>query len=105
MPGGEVAIGMEVHDQALGGVEDLDEQRRVGTVPGDVLRPEEGLRRETDRVAERLAVLQPGQAGTRPGEDRSGGTDPVLGGVLGRLRGAAKPRDARAAAIERRWLI
>src|ERR1700751_3005409 len=102
MTGGEVAVRMEVHDQALARVEDLDEQRGVGTVPGDVVRPEEGRRCEGDRVTERLAALQPVQPDTGPRENRRGGTDPVLGRARVRLRWAAKPWDARPAAIELR---
>src|ERR1700722_16794984 len=105
MTGGEVAVRMEVDDQTPVGVEDLDQQPRVGTVPGDMLGPEEGAGRRVARAPQLLAVGEPGQPGTRLREDLGGGTHPVLGNVLRRLRDATEPRDPRAAAVEARRLI
>ena len=104
-PGGEVAVGVEVHDEALPRVEDLDEQRRVDAVAGDVIGPEEAVRVRRDRVAQRLPAVEMGQADTRPPEHLGGGPDPVLGRVRGRLGDAAQPRDARAAPVEVRGLV
>ena len=51
---GEGPAGVEVHGQALAGVEQLDEQRRVGAEAGDVLGAEVGLR--VGRMASRTSV-------------------------------------------------
>ena len=80
---GERAAGVEVHRQALAGVEQLGQQRRVGAVAGDVLGPEPPLRVGGDRVPHQRAVRGRREPAAVVGaERRVDGADPLLGHVV-----------------------
>ena len=95
---GKRAIGMAVHRQALAGVEQLHQERGVGTEAGDVRGAEELFRVGRDSVAEQLAVRQSGGA-VQAAELRQCGRDPVLG-CAGRV---CRERRARLR-VRSRWL-
>ena len=90
--GGERDVRVGVHRQALAGVEQLDQQRRVGAERGDVLGTEPGDRVRVDGVA-RAAGRRGARSGRRARpEDRGRRSHPVLGLVAGRRPGAAESR-------------
>ena len=78
----------------------LDQQRRVRAVRGDVLGAEPRDRVGLDRVAEQAAVGQHGQANGLVPEHRRGRSHPVLGLVARRRPGAAQVGDLATARVE-----
>ncbi len=97
---GERAAGVEVDGQALAGVEQLDQQGRVGAEARDVLGAEVGLGVGLDGVADERAVLEPAEPALLGAERRVGGAEPLLGHVVGLEADAAQGGDAGTAGIE-----
>ena len=93
---GEVAVRVAVDGQALASVQQLDQQRRVVAVGLGVAPAQEALRVGVDRLAERPAGLQAGQALAARPERGRGRADPVL-----RKERTPRLRERRRAA--RRW--
>jgi hypothetical protein len=99
---GEVAVRVAVDRQALAGVQQLDQQRRVVAVGIGVVLSQEALGVGADRLAQRAAVLEPGQAVVGRPERGRGRADPVLGKepAVGPGRAAAQLVDGRPAPVE-----
>ena len=97
---GEGASGVEVHGQALPGVEQLDEQARVGAEALDVLGAQVGLGLGGDGVAHQRAVREPAEPALVVPERGVGGADPLLRHVIGVEVQAAQGRDPGAAGVE-----
>ena len=94
---GEVAVRVAVDGQALAGVQQLDQQRRVVAVGLGVAPAEEALRVGLDRLAQRAPVLQPGQAVAGRPEGGRGRADPVLGKERAAGLGRRVPRSSSMA--------
>ena len=99
---GERVVGVDVDGQALAGVQELDQQRRVRASAGGVVRAEEGDRVGRGGVAQQAAVGQAAEAERVVAEYRRRRADPVLGHPVARGLGAAQRGDLRAAEVEAR---
>jgi hypothetical protein len=74
------SVGVQVDGEALAGVEQFDEQARVGSEVRDVLGPEPGPRLLGDRIAEQPPVGQDGEASLRGPEPRRRRRQPLFRG-------------------------
>jgi hypothetical protein len=101
----ERVVGVEVHRQALAGIEELDEYVHVDAVARDVRLTEEGLRLGADRGVELPPVGQGRYSHTRLTERRRHRRDPLLGRIFVGATGVAQVRDARPASIETMQLV
>ena len=105
MPAGELAAGVNVHRQPLAGVEQLDEQSRIGTELGEMLRSEKSRGLGTHEIAQQSAVRQAAHSLVLAVERRAGGADPVLRRVIVTRLEPAECGDRRTTAIEAMQLI
>jgi hypothetical protein len=95
------AARVEVHRQALAGIEQLGQQARVGAETGDVLGAQPRLRIGSDRVADERAVVEPGEAAAVAGRERRvDRPQPFLGHVVVGDVEPAQRRDLGAPGIE-----
>jgi hypothetical protein len=78
---GERHIRVSVDGQALSGVEQLDQQRRVRVERLDVLRAQPTHRVAAYRAHQQFAIGQPGETYVGLAEQRCRRRDPVLGHV------------------------
>ena len=99
---GEGVVRVDVDGQALAGVEQLDEQPRIGAEPRGVLGAEERDGVRGRRVAQQAAVGQAAEAELVVAEDRRRRADPVLGHALAGRRGPAQGGDRGPAEVEAR---
>ena len=96
----ERAAGMEVHGQALAGVQQLDEKGRIGAEALDVPGAEPALGVGGDRVADERPVLQAAEAARVGAERRADRAEPLLGHVVRLELDAAQGGDPGAARVE-----
>jgi len=98
----EAPVRVDVERQPLPRVEELDEDRGIGAVPGDVRGAEPALRLGGDGVRERVSAGERRQAARRGTGARGDRPDPVFGMVrIGAAGRAAEPVDAARAPVER----
>ena len=105
MAAGELAVRVQVDGEPLAGVEQLDQEPRIGPEAGGVLGTQVGLGIGPDRVAQEAAVREAREPILVLAEERGRRADPVLGPPVAWHGVAAKGGDRRPALVEAGRLV